>query len=83
MAANGHQVAANGIGISAVSSLEAPKSKRTKLGPKEELADFDKIFPLLLKECLNEGGLSDDRDIGDAISHFLKVCKYATHSIKT
>lgn len=54
----------------------SPVSKKLKIGPKEELAEFDKAFPILLRECLNEGNVDKDKQIGDAISHFLKVCKY-------
>lgn len=57
----------------------SPAAKKLKVGPKEELADFDKVFKILMEECLDENAASGDKEIGDAITHFLKVCKFQLH----
>ena len=64
------QVHTNGNGCS------APALKKVKLvDAKDELAEFDKVFTVLMDDCLNEGNLDKDSEIGDAMRHFLKVCK--------
>lgn len=58
-----------------ITSSTLPPTKRIKVSAADELEDFDQVFPTILSECLNEGGLNEDKSIGDAITHFLKVCK--------
>lgn len=74
MASNGHSTHGNGV-ANGTDFNRPPIAKKLRVSPKEELSDFDTVFPVLLKECLNEGGVSQDKEIGDAITHFLSVCK--------
>lgn len=66
----------NGNGNLNGNGSSSPVAKRLKVGPKEELADFDKVYKILMDECLNEGKATADQETGDAIAHFLRVCKY-------
>ena len=72
---NGSTIHLNGVGhgSAGTNGTTAPAVKKRKLDPKEELAEFEKVFKILMDECLNEG--SSSKEIGDAISHFIKVCE--------
>ena len=74
---NGSTIHLNGVGngSAGTNGTTAPAVKKRKLDPKEELAEFEKVFKILMDECLNEGSSSSSKEIGDAISHFIKVCE--------
>lgn len=58
-------------------SAETVSKKAKLVDPKSELEEFDKVFKVLMTECLNEGGAaSKDTEIGDAVTHFLRVCEF-------
>jgi len=72
MNGNGNVIAAvNGNGH----LLPAQQTSKVKIDPKQELSEFDEVFKILMEECLNEGQVSGDAEIGTAMTHFLKVCK--------
>jgi len=75
---NGSSHLTNGIGNGHIhkNGNGAPAAKKMKICPKEELAEFDKVFKILMDECLNEGEASGSKEIGDAMTHFLNVCDY-------
>jgi len=67
----------NGNGDTSVNGRDSPAAKKTKMvSPKEELIEFDKVFKLLMNECLNEGGKLDKHpEVADAMKHFFVACK--------
>lgn len=74
---NGSSHLTNGIGNGHIhkNGNGAPAAKKMKICPKEELAEFDKVFKILMDECLNEGEARGSKEIGDAMTHFLNVCE--------